>query len=146
MKKHHVLLLAVFFTVFNVQFATAKIWRVNNKSNFNGTSLYGDNFGGTSTYPVFKEINDAVNWANVSDNDTLYVEGSTSVYAAANISKKLVVIGPGYFLPENPKTSNDLLDAQIGQIAINASGSQIIGMSNVSSGSFAYFYVNVNNV
>ena len=110
MKKNHVLLLAVFFTVFNAQFANAKIWRVNNKSNFNGTSLYGDNFGGTSTYPVFKEINDGVNWANVNDNDTLYVEGSTSVYAAASITKKLVVIGPGYFLSENPKTSNDLLE------------------------------------
>ncbi|MBV9963350.1 MAG: hypothetical protein JO072_13985 [Parafilimonas sp.] len=147
MKTTNVLVMAAMIAAsLFVNHANAKIWRVNNKSNFNGTSLYGDNFGGTSTYPVFKEINEAVNWAGVNDNDTLYVEGSTSVYATASITKKLVVIGPGYFLSENPKTSNDLLEAQIGQIAVNASGSQIIGMSNISSGSFAYFYVNVNNV
>ncbi|MEO8710825.1 MAG: hypothetical protein ABI405_01815 [Parafilimonas sp.] len=147
MKKNHVLFLAaVLLAAFNVQVASAKIWRVNNKSNYNGTSLYGDNFGGTAAYPVFAQINQAVGWANVHNNDTLYVEGSTSVYATASITKKLVLIGPGYFLQENPKTSSDLLEANIGQLAFNISGSQVIGINNVSSGSFASFYVNVSNI
>src|SRR6185295_13260703 len=58
----------------------------------------------------------------------------------------LVVIGPGYFLSENPKTSSDLLEVRIGRLDINVSGSQVLGISNVSSGSFAYFYVNASDV
>ncbi len=147
MKKTYLFIVAAVITAsFITQQANAKIWRVNNKSNFNGTSLYGDNFGGTASYPVFKEINDGVNWASVSNNDTLYVEGSTAIYAAASLTKKLVVIGPGYFLSENPKTSSDLLDVRIGRLDINVSGCQVIGISNVSSGSFAFFYINASDV
>src|SRR5205085_10855360 len=98
MKKIYLLLAVLIFAVCNVEIANAKIWRVNNKSNYNGTSLYGDNFGGTSTYPVFKQMSDAVNWAGVVNNDSLYVEGSTTVYAGTTVTKKLIIIGAGFFL------------------------------------------------
>jgi len=147
MKKNYVLLFAVLFTALNVQVANAKIWRVNNKSNFNGTTLYGDNFGGTSSYPVFTEINNAVGWASVNNGDTLYVEGSSTTYASATVTKKLAIIGPGYFLNENPKTSNDLLSAQIGSISFNAgaAGSQLIGVSIIHVFPY-YVHLNTNNL
>ncbi|MEP6466037.1 MAG: hypothetical protein ABJB05_07010 [Parafilimonas sp.] len=147
MKKNLTLFIAVIFTVFNVHVANAKIWRVNNKSNFNGTSLYGDNFGGTSAYPVFNEINNAVGWASVNNSDTLYVEGCVTAYIAATITKKLTIIGPGYFLNENPKTSNDLLTAQIGSISFNtgSAGSQLIGVSIVHIYPYS-LHLNANNI
>lgn len=148
MKKNHVLFFAaLLLAALNVQVASAKIWRVNNKSNYNGTSLYGDNFGGTASYPVFTQINNAVGWASVNNGDTLYVEGSVTVYAGATITKQLTIIGPGYFLNENPETSNDLLAAQIGTINFNAgsAGSQLIGVSVVHVYPY-YIHLNTNNL
>jgi hypothetical protein len=132
-----------------VENADAKIWRVNNKSNYNGTSLFGDNLGGTASFPVFKEVNNAVTWSAVLNGDTLHLEGSTTIYAQAVITKKLVIIGPGYFLTENPKTSNNVLDAKIAQVLFNAgsSGSQIIGVNNVSAGNTGdRIYAGVNDI
>jgi hypothetical protein len=131
------------------QHANAKIWRVNNKSNYNGTSLFGDNFGGTASFPVFKEVNNAVTWSAVVNGDTLHVEGSPTIYAQAVITKKLVIIGPGYFLTENPKTSNNVLDAKIAQILFNAgsSGSQLLGINNVAAGNTGdRIYADVNDI
>ena len=92
MKKNHLLLAAVIVAALTVQTANAKIWRVNNRSNYNSTtSSYGDNLGGTSSYPVFAQINQAVGWAGLNDGDTLYVEGSTSIYADAALSRKIVL-------------------------------------------------------
>lgn len=45
--------------------AEAKIWRVNSQSNYNGSTLFGENFGGTPAYPVFKQINQATNHSRI---------------------------------------------------------------------------------
>ena len=134
MKKNLVLFAVILFTVFNVQVANAKIWRVNSNSNYNGTSLWGDNFGGTSTYPVFGQLTNANSSNLVSGGDTLYVEGSTISYDNVTFTKKLVIIGPGYFLTENPKVSNDLLSANVGDITFSTSsqGSQLLGINATS--------------
>lgn len=147
MKTKHVLL-ALLLIMLNSLAADAKIWRVNNKSNFNGTSLYGDNFGGSANYPVFKELNQAVGSAEVKNGDTLYIEGSTSVYAASTISKKLAIIGTGYFLTQNLKTTSDALESKISQISVDIEGSQVIGMNIINNGytSDGKIYVNVNGV
>jgi hypothetical protein len=130
--------------------ASAKIWRVNNKSNYNGTSLYGDNFGGNAAYPVFTEINQAVTFGIVNDGDTIHLEGSTAIYAAAAITKKLVIIGTGYLLTDNPNTSNNTLESKISRVAFNAGSesSQLIGLSVVAAGNVAdaTVYVNVDGV
>ena len=55
----------------------AKTWRVNSQSNYNNTSQWGENYGGTPTYPVFKQINEAIANANVLAEDTLHIEGSS---------------------------------------------------------------------
>lgn len=109
----------------------AKIWRVNNRSNYNGTSLWGNNYGGTPAFPVFKQINQAVAWASVVNSDTMHVEGSPDYYDYATITKRLTIIGPGYYLADNPKTSNDMFDSKVKAITFNpgSEGSLITGMN-----------------
>jgi hypothetical protein len=140
---------AMFFA-FTIQHANATVWRVNNRSNYNGTSLWGENFGGSAAYPVFTQVAQAVAFGIVNNGDTIHVEGSTETYAFAIITKKLVIIGTGYFLTDNPKTSNNTLESKIQRIYFNAGseGSQLIGMSVVSAGNTAdrRVYVNVNGV
>src|SRR5450432_1009367 len=117
MKKTKLLITTAFITslFFTLQ-AGATIWRINNKSNYNGSTLYGENFGGSPAYPVFAQISQAVAFGIVNNGDTLHVEGSTVVYDFAIITKRLVIIGPGYILPNNPKTSDNALESKIGRI------------------------------
>ena len=136
--------------VFSVQPVGAKTWRVNNKSNYNGSTLWGDNFGGSAAYPVFVEINQAVAFGIVNNGDTLHVEGSTQIYNFGTITKKLVIIGTGYFLTDNPSTSNATLSSRIEYIVFNTNsqGSQVIGLDVVNNGNTAdgYVYVSVNDI
>lgn len=139
-----ILLISVLFIV---HLSEAKIWRINSNSDYNGTSTWGGNFGGTATNPVFKQIGDAVasNLVSATKGDTLYVEGSTIDYAAVTVTKKLIIIGPGYFLNENPTTSNDLLEARLDYIVFNtgSSGSKLIG---IYVNGFYGITINVSNV
>ena len=123
----------------------AKIWRVNNGSNYNGTALWGSNFGGNPGYPVFNQINQAIAWNSVSDNDTIHVEGSQFIYAAANITKKVVLIGPGFFLADNMKTGNTTLDAKITRINFNegSEGATVIGLNLVVNTNIADGYIQI---
>lgn len=45
-----------------------------------------------------------------TSGDTIYMEGSTTNYAGATINKQLTIVGPGYFLNENPKTQANMLE------------------------------------
>jgi len=81
----------------NVQ---AKIWRVNSNTNFNAD---------------FPSLQLAINTATAGD--TLYIEGSSIDYSESNsyidITKKLVLIGPGYFLADNDSTQFSKMGANI---------------------------------
>ena len=57
------------------------------------------------------------------DNDTIYVEGSATVYDGATINKPLTIVGPGYYLDENPKTQANNVAASFGGDILFASGS-----------------------
>lgn len=61
----------------------ARTWRVNNNTGVNAN---------------FTQLSVAVAHASVSTGDTLYVEGSTTLYTSFELKKRLVIIGPGYFL------------------------------------------------
>ncbi|MBV6643995.1 MAG: hypothetical protein KI790_01020 [Cyclobacteriaceae bacterium] len=87
----------------------ASIHRVNNS----------DNSAGYST--VQAAINDDL---NVFDGDTLFVEGSAFPYPGFTLDKQLYIIGPGYFLGENPKTSNSGASTVIAGGAIFSSGAE----------------------
>jgi hypothetical protein len=98
--------------------ANAKIWRVNNVG-------YGANF--TS----LQQANDNPNvGANSLVPDTIHLEGSNTVYDGANITKRLVIIGAGYFLPENSNVSFNNMETKISNIYFNtgSAGSQVLGV------------------
>jgi hypothetical protein len=67
--------------------ANATIWRVNNNSSM------GANYA---------SINDAVNSASVNNFDTLHIEPSGTNYPAFTLTKRLVLIGVGYYLQQSP--------------------------------------------
>lgn len=126
----------------------AKVWRVNNVSNYNGTTLYGENLGGTQTNPVFAQLNQAVTTNFVLAGDTVHLEGAVASYANATVNKRLIIIGPGYLLDENPNTSNTLLEAKIGAIDFNtgSAGSELIGVSVVGNTGSIDLATGVSNI
>ncbi|WP_340111561.1 hypothetical protein [Maribellus mangrovi] len=83
----------------------AKSWRVNNTpgvdADFNSLTAARD---------------------SASAGDTLYIEGSASTYGDFNINKKLIIIGPGYFLTENDSSQANKLDAIMNNVRIQANG------------------------
>ena len=97
--------------------AQAKVWRVNNISAMN------------SNFTSF-----VVAQSTASANDTLYFEGSTVSYGDITVTKPLVIIGPGYFLNENPQTQSTAISAKFGEVIYNSGsvGSVITGV-NVQS-------------
>jgi hypothetical protein len=92
---------------------SATSWRVNNNPAID------------ADFATFQE---AV--AGASEGDTLYVEGSQFSYGDQYLTKRLVVIGPGYFLTENDSTQVSNLEAKFEEFAIDtlASGSKIYGL------------------
>ncbi len=106
--------LFVFILILAFQKANARIWRVNNN-------------GFTANFTSLQAAN---NDSNVISGDTIHLEGSSRVYSGTTITKKLVIIGPGFFLYENPNTSNNSNEAQITGVNFNigSNGSQIIGV------------------
>ena len=55
-----------------------------------------------------------------SDGDTLYCYGSSISYGDVTFTKKLCVIGPGYFLGENGNLRANTGEAKTGEISFNA--------------------------
>ncbi len=70
----------------------------------------------------FTTLQDAVTAA--SNGDTIYVEGSATDYAGATINKPLTIVGPGFFLNENPKTQANNVAATFNGIITFAAGSE----------------------
>ena len=93
----------------------AKVWRVNNTPGVSAN---------------FADFNLAVTAA--ATGDTIYLEGSSNAYSG-QVTKPLVVIGPGYFLSgpsANPGLQANTLPATISlNIDSTASGSQFIGLT-----------------
>lgn len=106
-------ILLIVFTAWN---ADAKIWRVNNTP-----GVAAD----------FKDLQDGIDAA--SAGDTIYLEGSTAWYNLTTLTKKLTIIGTGYFLSgqfNNPGLQADGNSAIIGLLYIDssASGSLLMGL------------------
>ena len=107
-------LLIALVSTFLAQPLQAKIWRINN----NG-------FGAD-----YAQINAANNDPNVIAGDTLHLEGSNMEYNGVTLNKKLIIIGAGYFVTENPKTTNSGLSSMVKDITLNAgsAGSVLMGI------------------
>lgn len=109
-----ILTLAALLVVSTNAFAT--VFRVNNTPGVNA------NFTSMST---------ALSSASVLTDDTLYVEGSTISYGVVNVTKRLVIIGSGYFITENPQTQAILPPSRFDRLTFTspAAGSVIIGIT-----------------
>jgi len=95
--------------------ASAKIWRVNN------TTLPAD----------FTTIQAAHDAANVLAGDTLHLEPSLVSYGSLTSTKKLIILGPGYFLNLNANQQANPVTATIVSFTLNAgsSGTVISGLT-----------------
>lgn len=110
---------------------SAKIWRVNN------------NVGVIADYT---DLPAAVTAA--AAGDTIMVEASAAIYSPPTLTKKLVIIGTGYYLTEtspaiaNPKTQANTNVSNIGSPYLNAgcAGSVIEGCT------MSAIYLNENNI
>ncbi|MCX6304913.1 MAG: right-handed parallel beta-helix repeat-containing protein [Bacteroidetes bacterium] len=93
-------------------------WRVNN----------------TGIEASFTTVQQAANSVSVLPGDTLYLEGSMTSYGSLNLAKRLVIIGPGYFLGQNPATQASLAPATIDYLTFSAGskGSQVTGVTVAS--------------
>ncbi|MBD0259039.1 MAG: hypothetical protein ICV83_25250 [Cytophagales bacterium] len=110
MRKHvYCLIVSVLLTMP----VSAKIWRVNN------------NTGVAADFTTLQAAHDGA-----ANGDTLHVEGSATSYGALTLTKKLVIIGPGYYLGENPDTQALKLTAKAGYIRFfqASAGSVLMGM------------------
>ena len=103
--------------LFNVV-AFAKIWRVNN------------NIGITANFTNLQEAHNGA-----ASGDTIYLESSPTSYGGLTSTKKLTVIGTGYFLDVNPDLQAFTLPSKVDAITLNAgsSGSTYEGLSFNSS-------------
>jgi hypothetical protein len=89
--------------------SSAKIWRVNNN-----TGVPADFTTGQAAI------------TGAAAGDTIYFEPSTTAYGNLDLTKRLVIIGPGYWLAENGIRRNHILSGIIGEVtfrATNASSS-----------------------
>lgn len=94
---------------------------------------------------LFKTFNEAYTFC--SAGDTIYVIGSIAGYGDAIITKKITLIGPGYFLGENLHTQVDKNVAIFGNLRLKtgSEGTKIIGIS-ASQASNTEIYVYTNDI
>ncbi len=95
-------------TMLGINSLNANVWRVNNRDGVDAD---------------FTNIMHAHNSGTVQEGDTLYVEASSGSHGDVDLTKKLVIIGPGFFLAENPETQADQNSAVIGSLTFK-DGSQ----------------------
>jgi hypothetical protein len=122
------IILTACFTAFTVLNSSAKIWRVNN------AGLPAD----------FTSIQAAHNDADVLAGDTLHIEPSWVSYGALVSTKKLIILGPGYFLDLNTNQQANPATASITSFTLNAgsSGTVISGLTITGENN----YINTGNV
>lgn len=98
-------------------FCFGKIWRVDNVSGNPGAD--------------FTSLTYAISSTTVQPGDTLYISPSPNNYGDITINKKLIIIGPGYFLDENTDLQANRNSSKIENLTFNtnANGSIIIGLT-----------------
>jgi hypothetical protein len=88
--------------------ASATVWRVNNRDDASA---------------AFTTLQLAHNHASVLNGDTLYLEGSPTSYGNLTLTKRLHIIGAGFFLSENDSTRAYKENSLVGNVTFN-NGSQ----------------------
>jgi len=103
--------------------AQGRVWRVNNQG-------YSAHFTGLNA------LQDAIDSEDVGPGDTLHLEASPSSYGFITLNKRLVIIGPGYFLNENvipTPLQHHMNSCWVNRFTFtnNSRGSTITGISQV---------------
>lgn len=88
--------------------SNATVWRVNNTPGVNAS---------------FSTFSAAHNAAYVYSGDTIYLEPGAGTYGDVTITKKLIIIGNGYFCSENIETQSNISTSRFDKITLN-NGSQ----------------------
>jgi hypothetical protein len=116
MMKKFLLTILMLFIVAGI--TMADIYRVNNKLTKNVAAK------------IYTNIQEAINAAIT--NDTIQIEGSQVEYDYATCSKKLIFMGPGYFLFENAGVSGNQKTAKVNYISLEegSDGTIIMGLYN----------------
>lgn len=116
--------------------ASANIFRVNS------------NLTTDAAQKLFKTIKEANDDINVAAGDTLMIEGSPVVYESVTLTKRLVLIGPGYLLSQNPQTQASSAQAVVSQITIQpaAAGTILMGLTFSSTYGSDAPYISASNV
>lgn len=131
-KTFYFLTLTVLFSV-SIGSASATVFRVNNGLTENITGR------------LFTEIKTAHDHVSVRNGDTLMVEGSQKVYEPFICKKRLIIIGPGYFLGENAGVNSVVASAAVGdgvRFQEGSAESHFIGMETRG----ANFSLETNNI
>jgi len=109
--------------------SNAKIWRLNNNNGGAINPPINADFTGT--------IQQAHDNASVQPGDTIHVEQSNTSYGNLIMTKRLVIIGAGYFLNENPNTQvnrdHSSIVGGINMLNSGCSGSVITGLTITST-------------
>jgi hypothetical protein len=125
--------LIVFLMCLSFFGAGAKSWRLSN------------NPAVKADFSTFQAAHDAA-----AAGDTIYVDGTGEnlSYGAATITKKLIIIGPGYFLNENDSTQANKIYARLYSMVIesSAAGTEVYGLYFHYSGNAAHLTVKASNV
>lgn len=82
----------------------------------------------TDSSAPYASINDAVNAA--TEGDTIMVEGSSLPYGDVTINKRVVLIGPGYWLKENGIVTETGYSATVKTLTSTEEGTVIMGISS----------------
>jgi len=125
--------LITLFAAFSV---SGQVWRLNNQP--------GVSADFTTT------LQDAID--GVSPGDTIYVEPTPFSYGPATISKKVILIGAGYWHEENESTSANNEKSIVGELIFNpgSEGSIVTGLYINSQygygGNFNLITINADNI
>jgi hypothetical protein len=119
--------------------ANAKIWRLNNNNTY--TPVVQVDF---LTNVTLQQAHDS---AKVQSGDTIHIEQSPTNYGGCTFTKRLTVIGAGYFLNDNPNTQvNRNQSSLVSNLIFNnpgAAGSVVMGLTLNNA---EYLQVSVNNM
>ena len=112
------------------------------------TLRVNNNLPTNASQRIFNSLPDAHASTSVLPGDTLLVEGSGTDYTGFICTKRLTIIGPGYFLTQNGQNQANALPASVQGITFNAGseGSAIIGLTFATGSSNNLPNVSVNNV
>jgi len=141
MKKVQNALLATIILLAMATNASASFLRVNNNPGINVDNKI-----------VFSNVTAAI--AAASAGDIIYLEPSLTSYGTVTFTKKLTLLGPGYFLNQNFPTATQTTSATIdgfiavNTVTINCDGSVISGLviSGANNNSGTSSYLGANNL